>query len=43
MMTASDKTIGDRLAKGYLGLLMAGTAEQTNAIIRTGRELAKRK
>ncbi|AMW06447.1 hypothetical protein GEMMAAP_00890 [Gemmatimonas phototrophica] len=43
MMTANDKTIGDRLAKGYLGLLMAGTAEQTDAIIRTGRELAKRK
>jgi 2-keto-3-deoxy-L-rhamnonate aldolase RhmA len=43
MMTANDKTIGDRLSKGYLGLLMAGTAEQTDAIIRTGRELAKRK
>lgn len=43
MMTASDKTIGDRLEKGYLGLLMAGTTEQTDAIIRTGHALAKRK
>ncbi|WP_434479507.1 aldolase/citrate lyase family protein [Gemmatimonas sp.] len=43
MMTANDKTIADRMAKGYLGLLMAGSTEQTDAIIRTGRELVQRK
>ncbi len=42
MMTATAGTINDRIEKGYLGLLMSGTAEQASAIIRTGRATAKR-
>ena len=37
MMTATAATITDRMAKGYRGLLLSGTAEQASAIIRTGR------
>ena len=42
MMTASAGSIKDRIEKGYLGLLLSGSAEQASAIIRTGRPLAKR-
>lgn len=42
MMTATAGTIKDRIEKGYLGLLLSGTAEQASAIIRTGRPIAKR-
>ena len=42
MMTASAGTIKNRIEKGYLGLLLSGTAEQASAIIRTGRPIAKR-
>ena len=42
MMTATAGSIKDRIEKGYLGLLLSGTAEQASAIIRTGRPLAKR-
>jgi 2-keto-3-deoxy-L-rhamnonate aldolase RhmA len=37
MMTATAGSITDRIAKGYRGLLLSGTAEQASAIIRTGR------
>jgi len=42
MMTATAGTITDRIEKGYLGLLMSGTADQASAIIRTGRAVVKR-
>ncbi len=42
MMTATAGTIKDRIEKGYLGLLMAGTVEQATAIIKSGRAVAKR-
>jgi len=42
MMTATASTITDRIEKGYLGLLMSGTADQASAIIRTGRAVVKR-
>jgi ABC-type uncharacterized transport system permease subunit len=42
MMTASASTIKNRIEKGYLGLLLSGTADQASAIIRTGRPIAKR-
>lgn len=42
MMTATAGTIKDRIERGYLGLLMSGTADQASAVIRTGRPLAKR-
>jgi xanthine/uracil permease len=42
MMTASAGTIKNRIEKGYLGLLLSGTADQASAIIRTGRPIAKR-
>jgi 2-keto-3-deoxy-L-rhamnonate aldolase RhmA len=42
MMTATATTITDRIAKGYLGLLMSGTAEQASAIIRSGRDALKK-
>ncbi len=42
MMTASATSIKDRIEKGYLGLLMSGSMEQATAVIRTGRDLAKR-
>jgi len=42
MMTATAGSITDRIEKGYLGLLMSGTAEQASAIIRTGRTVTKR-
>ena len=42
MMTATAGSIKDRIEKGYLGLLLSGTAEQASAIIRTGRPLGKR-
>ena len=42
MMTATAGSMKDRIEKGYLGLLLSGTAEQASAIIRTGRPLAKR-
>ena len=41
MMTATAGTIKDRIAKGYLGLLLAGTADQAAAIIRSGRAAIK--
>jgi hypothetical protein len=42
MMTATAATINDRITKGYLGLLLSGTADQASAIIRAGRVVAKR-
>jgi 2-keto-3-deoxy-L-rhamnonate aldolase RhmA len=42
MMTATAGTIADRIEKGYLGLLLSGTADQASAVIRTGRALARR-
>ena len=41
MMTATAGTIKDRIEKGYLGLLLAGTADQAAAIIRSGRAAIK--
>ena len=41
MMTATAGTIKDRIEKGYLGLLLAGTADQAAAIIRSGRTVAR--
>ncbi len=37
MMTANAATIGDRLANGYLGILVSGTGEQAAEIIKTGK------
>ena len=42
MMTATAATINDRIGKGYLGLLLSGTADQASTIIRAGRVVAKR-
>jgi 2-keto-3-deoxy-L-rhamnonate aldolase RhmA len=42
MMTATAATINDRITKGYLGLLLSGTADQASTIIRAGRVVAKR-
>ena len=41
MMTATAGTIKDRIEKGYLGLLLAGTADQAAAIILSGRTVAR--
>lgn len=38
MMTANAEIIGDRIDQGYLGLLLAGPPEQTEQVIRMGRE-----
>lgn len=43
MMTAAASSIRDRLDKGYLGLLMSGSAEQASAVIRTGHEIIGRR
>jgi 2-keto-3-deoxy-L-rhamnonate aldolase RhmA len=43
MMTAAASTIRDRLDKGYLGLLMSGSAEQASAVIRVGHEIIGRR
>jgi hypothetical protein len=37
MMTANGTTMADRLAKGYLGLLVQGSIEQAQVMIRAGR------
>lgn len=37
MMTASATTLEDRLAKGYLGILLSGTAADASAVIQAGR------
>jgi 2-keto-3-deoxy-L-rhamnonate aldolase RhmA len=37
MMTASAESLGDRLAKGYRGILLSGTAAQARAVIAAGR------
>jgi hypothetical protein len=42
MMTATAGTMKDRIERGYLGLLLSGTADQASAVIRTARPLAKR-
>ncbi len=42
MMTANATTMTDRIEKGYLGLLLSGTVEQTIPMIQAGRVTAKR-
>jgi hypothetical protein len=42
-MTATGATIRDRIGRGYLGLLMSGTVEQAEAVIRAGREIVGRR
>jgi len=42
MMTANDKTLGDRITRGYRGLLLMGNNTQTDDLIRSGRALVKR-
>ncbi len=42
MMTANDKTLGDRITRGYRGLLLMGNTAQTDDLIRSGRALVKR-
>lgn len=37
MMTATAESLADRLAKGYRGILLSGTAAQARAVIATGR------
>jgi 2-keto-3-deoxy-L-rhamnonate aldolase RhmA len=38
MMTANAEIIGDRIDQGYLGLLLSGSIEQAEQVIRMGRE-----
>lgn len=43
MMTAAPNSIRDRIEKGYLGLLMSGSADQASAVIRAGYEVTGRR
>lgn len=38
MMTANGATLGDRITRGYKGLLLMGATAQTDSLIRTGRD-----
>jgi hypothetical protein len=42
MMTANARSIADRIERGYLGILLSGSAEQAGEVIRVGRDLVKR-
>lgn len=41
MMTATAESLADRLAKGYRGILLSGTAAQARAVIAAGRAAAR--
>lgn len=43
MMTANASSLRDRLDKGYLGLLLSGSADQAGALIKTGHDMIGRK
>ena len=43
MMTANGATLGDRIARGYKGLLLMGATAQTDSLIRTGRDRVGRR